>query len=226
MSEAMPFVLFGAAFAVLVVVVLWKARASKAARQAKLMALGFQPCDAEADALTHHIEELENNREYQYSIEAPMRAELRGQPVYHYVKSRHRQGSITAAEEFLLPLKRPSSQGLVLFVKPTELQAGTATHLIGAIATGNWDAQPDDLNKLEVPIDLQATNIIGALDPRGASFYDLIDSQTLPLIQRAGDAGVMVIMCRGTWCSLSSQSTRMPFALDKMQPLLDRLVAA
>ena len=111
------------------------------------------------------------------------------------------------------------------FVKPTGLQAGTATRLIGAVATGDWDAQPDDLNKIEIPLDLQGTNIIGALGPHGASFHDLIDSQTVPLMQRMGDAGVMTVMCRDMSCSLSSPSARMPFTLEKLWPLLERLVA-
>ena len=226
MSELLPFVLFGVAFAVLVAVVLRKGRASKEARRVKLASLGFEPCDSETDTLTERIRELENNRAYRCSIEAPLRATLGGKPVYHYTKSRHRQGWSAAAEEILLPLERPSSQGLVLFIKPTPLQAGTATHLIGAIATGGWDSQPDDLKALDIPPDLKGTNLIGALGPQAASFYDLIDGQTMTLMQHLGDAGVMIVNCRDAWCSLSAPSLRMPFDLDQLWPLLDRLAAA
>ena len=192
MLDLLPFVIFGIAFAVLIVVVTGKARAKKAAQGEKLVRMGFEPCDTEADALTDRIKRLENNAEYRYSVDRPMRASLDGKTVYYYSKSRHRQGSIVAADEFLLWLQRPSSEGLVLFVKPSNLPAGTATNLIGAMATGAWDSQPDDLKKMEIPPDLQGTNVIGALGPRGASLYDLIDSQTLALMQQMGDAGVLI----------------------------------
>jgi hypothetical protein len=109
---------------------------------------------------------------------------------------------------------------LTVFVKPTQLPAGTATNLIGAVATGAWDSQPDDLAKLEIPVDLRDTNLIGLLGPAGTSLYDLVDSSTLSVLQHVGDHGALVVMCRGEWCSLAATSLRMPLDLDKLWPLV------
>ena len=113
----------------------------------------------------------------------------------------------------------------MLFVKPTGIPAGTATNLIGAVATGAWDSQPDDLAKLEIPIDLKHTNLMGALGPSGATLYDLIDTATLSALQHVGDHGALVVTCRGEWCSLAAASLRMPLDLDKLWPLASGLGA-
>ena len=223
MMEMLPFAVFGAAFLALVVWMALRGRASAAARKERLRALGFAPCPDEVGSLVKKVKWLENNSEYRYTVEKPYRALLRGQPAYSYSKFRHRQGHIVGADELLIPLRRPSPQGLMLFVKPTGLPAGTATKLIGAVATGAWDSQPDDLTKLEIPVDLRHTNLIGALGPSGASFYDLIDPATLSALQHVGDHGALVVICRGEWCSLAAASPRMPLDLDKLWPLVSGL---
>ena len=200
-----------------------RSRASDAARKERLQALGFAPCPDEAESLVEKVTQLENNSEYRYTVERPHRASLRAQPAYYYSKFRHRQGSIVGADELLIPLRRPSPAGLTLFVKPTGVPAGTATKLIGAVATGAWDSQPDDLQKLEIPVDLQHTNLVGILGPSGASLYDLIDPATLSALQHVGDHGALVVMCRGQWCSLAATSPRMPLDLDKLWPLVSGL---
>jgi hypothetical protein len=173
--------------------------------------------------LAETVTRLENNSEYRYGIEDPMRAPLGRQHAYYYSKSRSRSGQITVAEELLFPLKRSSSAGVLLFVKPSKLPAGTATKLIGAVATGGWDSQPDDLTKLGLPVDLRNTNVIGALGPRGASLYDLLDAAALSVIQQLGDCGVMLVMCRCEWCSLASTSHRMPLDVAKLWGLIGSL---
>jgi hypothetical protein len=112
----------------------------------------------------------------------------------------------------------------MLFVKPSEIAAGTATKLIGAVATGAWDSQPDDLAKLAIPVDLQGTNLIGALGPAGASLYDLIDAETLSQMMGAGDCGASIVTCRGELCSLCSLSPRMPLDLERAIPFIRDLV--
>ena len=154
----------------------------------------------------------------------PSKANLSGKEIYLYQKERRRTGSIYVAEEMLLPLSRPSDAGLMLFVKPSNISAGIATKLIGAVATGAWDSQPDDLSKLEIPVDLQGTNLIGALGPAGASLYDLIDAETLSRFLGAGDCGASIIHCRGELCSMSSVDPRMPLDLEKTIPFLRDLV--
>lgn len=112
---------------------------------------------------------------------------------------------------------------MAIFVKPGSLPAGAATKLIGTVATGTWDSQPDDLEKLELPMDLKSTNVIGARGPRGASLYDLLDTSALSVIQQVGDCGVMLVMCRGEWCSLTSTSRRMPMDVAKLWSLIESL---
>jgi len=221
--EMLPFAVFGVAFLALVVWLALRGRASAAARKERLQALGFVPCPDEAASLVKKVKWLENNSEYRYTVEKPYRASLRGQPAYSYSKFRRRQGHIVGADELLIPLRRPSPQGLMLFVKPTGLQAGTATKLIGAVATGPWDSQPDDLTKIEIPVDLRHTNLIGVLGPSGASFYDLIDQGTLSALQHVGDHGAVVVICRGEWCSLAAASPRMPLDHVKIWPLVSGL---
>ena len=221
--DVLPFAVFGVAFVVLVVWMALRGRASGTARKERLQALGFASCPDETAFLVEKVTWLENNSEYRYTVDRPYRASLRGQPAYYYSKSRHRQGHIVGADELLIPLRRPSAQAVMLFVKPTGIPAGTATKLIGAVATGAWDSQPDDLTKLEVPVDLRQTNLIGLLGPSGASLYDLIDLATLSALQNVGDHGALVVMCRGEWCSLAAASPRMPLDLDRLWPLVSGL---
>lgn len=224
MMELMPFILFGLLFAVVVVVVVIKGRARRAARLQRLVELGFSSVPEEKERLAEKVTRLENNAEYHYSVTQPSKACLSGKEVYLYQKSRSRAGSIYVAEELLLPLSRPSEAGLMLFVKSSDISAGIATKLIGAVATGAWDSQPDDLTKLAIPVDLQGTNLIGALGPAGASLYDLIDAETLNRLLVAGDCGAAIVHCRGELCSLSSVDPRMPLDLERIIPFLRDLV--
>jgi hypothetical protein len=96
--------------------------------------------------------------------------------------------------------------------------------MIGAVATAHWDAQPDDLQRLELPPDLKDTNLLGALGQPGASLYDLIDTSTLSVAQGLGDTGGMMIRFRDGWCSVASASAQIPFRLEELvariRPLL------
>lgn len=224
MMELLPFILFGLVFAAVIVVIVIRGRASRAARLQRLAEMGFSPAPEETEALAEKIAWLENNAGYHYSVAKPTRANLSGKDVYFYQKSRHRSGSIYVAEELLLPLSRPSEAGLMLFVKPSGIPAGTATKLIGAVATGAWDAQPDDLSKLELPVDLQGTNLVGAMGPAGASLYDLIDADQMSRMLGAGDCGAFIILCRGELCSTSSPSHQMPLDLDKAVAFIRDLI--
>jgi hypothetical protein len=224
MMELLPFILFGLAFAAVIAVVAVRSRRSRAARLQRLAEMGFSAAPEEKEALAEKITWLENNSGYRYSVAQPTRVNLSGKDVYFYQKSRHRSGSIYAAEELLLPLSRPSQAGLMLFVKPSDIPAGTATKLIGAVATGAWDAQPDDLTKLALPVDLQGTNLVGAMGPAGASLYDLIDTDRLSRMLGAGDCGAFIILCRGDLCSMSSPSHQMPMDLDKAVPFIRDMI--
>ncbi len=202
-------------------------RANRRAAREALERLGFRPCPDQKDWLQETIGRIENNKGYRYEVGDPMR--LGSDPavaVYHYVKVRHEatRERFVDGEEILFPLKRPSSAGLVLVVKPAAIASGVAARIVGAVATGPWDVQPDDLSRLELPPELKGTNILGALAPPGARFYDLIDAKSLSAVQGLGDAGAMMVHFRDDWCTVSQTSGRIPFnvseLVSRVRPLL------
>ena len=127
-------------------------------------------------------------------------------------------------EELLFPVTRPSAGGLILTIKPSSLAPGLATRVMGAIATGPWDVQPDDLNRIAIPPDLKDTNLIAALGPSGASLYDLVGPDTISVMQGLGDAGGVLVRFRENWCSVAGTSAQIPFRVNeligRMRPLL------
>lgn len=224
--ELLPFIVFGIACTALVGWLVVKGRADRAARIQTLHRMGFAPCPSEAETLTERVTHHENNSEYCYRVEDPLRASLDGKSVWFYVKERARQGHIVVAHEFRFPLDRNSSEGLVLFFKPSALRPGTSATLIGNLATSGWDAQPDDLTRLDVPIELQQSNLIGVLAPAGATLHDLIDSKHLAAMQQIADFGVLAVTCRGDWCSFASSTTRMDLDLERLWPVVQQLVTS
>jgi hypothetical protein len=189
--------------------------------------LGFQPCPDRKAWLEETVTALENNRGYRYEVRDPRR--LSGDlDVYSYTKIRHRyahEDEVAVAEqEILFPLERPAAGALVLIVKPSSLAPGIATRVLGAAASGPWDAQPDDLERLELPPILQDSNVLAALGPSGASLTDVVDAQIINVMQGVGDAGGLFVRLRGGWCSVASASTHIPFKLDELlariRPLL------
>ena len=129
-----------------------------------------------------------------------------------------------AGEELLFRVRRRSSAGVVLAVKPSSLAPGHATRMLGAVATGPWTTQPDDLQRLELPADLKDTNLLGVLGPPGASLYDLVDTGMLSAVQGLGDAGGLTIRLRDDWCAVESGHWQLPFRVDELiariRPLL------
>lgn len=223
MSDFMPFIIFGVVFVVILVVVFLKSRAGSKARAERFKTMGFTPVEQDS-ALVELITRMENNAGYRYSVKDPMKAAVHGKEVFFYEKSRQRTGHIYATEEFLFPLTRKSEQGLMLFVKPSDLASGMATKLIGAVATGAWDAQPDDLQKLEIPTDLAESNLIGAMGPAGTRLDDLIDRQMLNRMMHAGDFNAFIILCRDEYCSFSSPQPRMPLDMEKSWSFIRELI--
>jgi hypothetical protein len=225
MSSYWPIVVVGL---IAIGLLLWSIvsrRRANLSQKLTLEQVGFRPCPDEKSWLEETVTRIENNREFTYEVRHPKR--MLGEPaVYHYVKMRHRYAdeAAVAEEEILFPVKRSSVAGLVLTVKPSSLAPGIATRLMGAIATGPWDAQPDDLHRLEIPPDLKDTNLVGALGPRGANLYDLIDSNMLSVVQGLGDSGGILVRLRDSWCSVASTSAQIPFRADevvaRIRPLL------
>jgi hypothetical protein len=168
---------------------------------------------------------IENNRGSEFDVTALARLRVMGgKSLYYYNRRRTRLDESSTEEQVLLPLLRPSKAGLVLVVKPSSLPTGLATRIIGVIAGGDWDAQPDDLKKIELPRDLEGTNLVAALGPPGSSLYDLIDARALTVVQGLGDAGALLVRFRDEWCTLGGASAQMPFKLDQvvagLRPLL------
>jgi hypothetical protein len=225
MSSYLPLVVVGL---IAVGLLIWKIvsqRKAQLGQKLTLGELGFRPCPDEKSWLEETVTRIENNREFSYEVRDPKR--LLGEPaVYHYVKMRHRYAdeAAVAEEEILFPVKRPSVAGLVLTVKPSSLAPGMATRLMSAIATGPWDAQPDDLHRLEIPPDLKDSNLVGALGPRGANLYDLVDTSMLSVVKGLGDSGGILVRLRDSWCSVASTSAQIPFRVDELvgriRPLL------
>jgi hypothetical protein len=194
-------------------------------RRLALDRLGLQPCPDERARLEEIVKLLENNRGYRYEVREPRR--IPGDPtLYYYVKARHHDidnDPPMVEEELLVPLKRPSAP-LVLVVKPSSIPPGLASRILGSVATGPWDAQPDDLVRLELPPDLRDTNLVGALAAPGARLSDLVDGGTLSVVQGLGDAGGTFVRFREGWCSVAGISHQVPFKVDeivaRMRPLL------
>ncbi len=225
MSSYLPFVVVGL---LAVALLIWKVvaqRREQHGRKSALEQMGFQPCPERKSWLEETIAHIENNHEFTYEVRDPKR--LPGEPaVYHYIKMRHGYADepAVAEEEVLFPVRRSSSAGVVLTVKPSSLASGLATRLMGAIATGPWDTRPDDLHRLEIPRELKDTNLVGALGPRGANLYDLVDTSVLSVVQGLGDAGGILVRLRDSWCSVASTSAQIPFRVDdlvaRIRPLL------
>jgi hypothetical protein len=167
---------------------------------------GFTDCLEEKTTLEEKIVMLENNSEYSYHIDRPMKCTSDdGTTVYYYIKHRHRQGSEPyAAEEFLITLKRKVSKPFVLYIKPGSMKEGMGVQLLRTFTTKNWDAHPDDLSHIELPRDLKKSNIIGVLGPEDASIYELVDSAALSLLMQAGDYGVCIFRSRDNMCSFDN----------------------
>ena len=219
-------VLIGLVVVALVVWAVTADRRKKRARIAALEQLGFRPCPEQKTWLEERISYIENNRGFRYEVREPRR--LAGeQAIYYYVKKRHSDEDERVPmveEEILFRLKQPAKGGLVLTVKPSSLAPGLATRMIGAVATGPWDSQPDDLQRLDLPPDLKDTNLMGAMGPPGWSLYDVVDSGALSVVQGLGDAGALWVKFRDSWCSVSGTGGHIPFRVDeivgRIRPLL------
>jgi len=166
--------------------------------------VGFAPCNKEKKALAEKVKLLENNSEYAYSVRKPMKVSQGDTHVYFYIKDRRRRGDLDVFEEFLLTIKRKKSLSFQIYLKPTSLKEGMATKLLRSVATTGWDSQSDDLVKIELPADLQNSNILGVMGPKDCSFYDLFDSTALSLLVHGADNDVFTIRCRENLCSIES----------------------
>jgi hypothetical protein len=201
-------------------------RKRQKAQAALLDRVGLRPCPDEKDTLEALVNRIVGDRDHHYRVEQPRR--LPGEPaVYHYVKVRDRRDpgdEPDAGEELLFRVRRRSSAGVVLAVKPSSLAPGLATRMLGAVATGPWTTQPDDLQRLELPADLKDTNLLGVLGPPGASLYDLVDTGMLSVVQGLGDAGGLTIRLRDDWCTVEAGHWQLPFRVDELiariRPLL------
>ena len=206
---------------VVVALIVWGVMAERRRNRARIAALeqlGFRPCPEQKTWLEERITYIENNRGFGYEVREPRR--LAGeQTIYYYVKKRHdddQEKVPMVEEEILFPLKQPTKGGLVLTVKPSSLAPGLATRMISAVATGPWDSQPDDLQRLDLPPDLKETNLLGAMGPPGWSLYDLVDASTLSVMQGLGDAGALSVKFRDSWCSVSGTGGHIPFHVSEI----------
>jgi len=166
--------------------------------------IGFAPCNEEQKALAEKVTFIENNSEYTYSVRKPMKVLQGDTHVYFYNKERRRSGDYDVSEEFLFTVERNRKLPFIIYLKPASLKEGIATKLIRSVVTMGWDSQSDDLVKIELPADLQSSNILGVMGPKNCSFYDLFDSNVLSLLLRGADNDVFIIRCRDNLCSIES----------------------
>ena len=220
-----PLILIGVVALGLLIWSLVAQRARNQSQKAELQQLGFHPCPKEKNWLEEMVTRLEQNREFRYEVRDPKR--MPGEPaVYFYVKVRHgdSEDQPLVEEQVLFPLKQPSPAGVLLAVKPSSIAPGLATKMLAALATGPWDAQSDDLQRLELPLALKDTNLLAAMGPPGANLYDLVDSSTLSVVQGLGDCGAIFVQFRDGWCSVASTHWQTPFRLNELisriRPLL------
>jgi hypothetical protein len=212
-----------------IILVGWGVRVSRARRQAKdteLQRLGLTPCPERKGWLEETITAMERNEGYRYEVRNPRR--LTGaREVFHCETRRHGNDTEDDAfdeEAILFPLKRPSTHGLLLIVKPSSIGPGLASRVLSSVATADWDSQPDDLERIDIPPDLAKTNLLGALGPPGARLYDVVDAGTLSVVQRLGDAGAMFILCRDEWCLIGSGGKGVPFRAGDVLSLVRSLL--
>jgi hypothetical protein len=225
MPDWVPFVVAGLVAGALIAASVRAQRRRDRVRKAAVEKLGFSSCPDRKSWLEETLAGIQNTRGLRCEVRAPKR--LAGaSPIYYYVKIRRRDAheEAIAEEEILFALKRPAVAGLVLIVKPSSLAPGLATRILGALATGPWDVQPDDLRRLEIPPELRETNLVGALGPPGSGLYDLVDARTLGVVQGLGDAGGTFVRFRDAWCSVAGASRQIPFRVDELlariRPLL------
>jgi hypothetical protein len=223
------FVVFVLSVLVAIVLVTYGVRAHHAKREAhkqELQRLGFFACTDRKGWLEETVAAIQNDKEHRYEVRDPAR--LTGdREVYYYTKVRHGSNPRNDAlveEEVLFRTKQPSARPVMLAVKPSAIKSGLATRILRSVAAGPWDTRPDDLERLELPPDLQNSNLLGALGPRGARLYDLVDAGTLAVVQRLGDAGGMWILMRDGWCAVASGGKEKPLRLAELlshlRPLL------
>ena len=163
--------------------------------------IGFVSCDKEKKALAEKITLLENNSEYAYSVRKPMKVTQGDSHIYFYIKDRRRRGDLDVSEEFLFTINRKTNLPFQIYLKPTSLEEGMTTRLLRSVTTTGWDSQSDDLVKIELPPDLQNSNILGVMGPKDCSFYDIFDSTALSLLVHGADNDVFTIRYRGNLCS-------------------------
>ena len=185
--------------------------------------VGFAPCNKEKKALSEKVRLIENNSEYAYSVRKPMKIPQGDHHVYFYIKDRRRRGNLDVFEEFLLMIKRKTSLSFQIYLKPTSLKEGMATNLLRSVATTGWASQSDDLVKIELPADLQNSNILGVMGPKNCSFYDLFDSTALSLLVHGADNDVFTIRCRENLCSIESPLVGHKMDYEKMWSFIQHL---
>ncbi len=185
---------------------------------------GFTACEEEKKALAEKISLLENNSEYTYSVRAPMKLGPGDVTVYFYTKDRRRRDDLYVVCEFLFTVNRKTTLPFQAYLKPSSVKEGMATKLLRSAATAGWDTQSDDLVKLELPVELQKSNILGLMGPGDSHFYDLFDSDAISLLGQAGDLGITTIRCRGDLCSIEESLAAHKWDYEKVWPFIRQLV--
>jgi len=210
---------------------IWSVARHVARRKAmleSLAGLGFRPCPEENESLEATIARIEDRSGSTYTVKDARRR--RGDPpVYFFVKWRRSTGDDLAVpeDELLFPVLRRTGAGVVLTLKPSALAHGRATRLIQTIAKSRIGESSTDLALLELPPRLRESNVLAALGPAGSKLEDLVPAAVLAVVKDFGDAGVLQVRFRDTWCAVSGIGMRIPFQVEalllRIRPLLQAI---
>jgi hypothetical protein len=201
MTEIYVFIGIAVIIAVLIIWTVLRNTARNNERDLFLDTKGFSSCDERE--ITDRVVALERNAEYDYLIRDPMKASHMNCTIFFYEKIRTRNGKDPyAVEEFLFPLPRKSREPFLLYLRPPMLKDGFTTKLIQRLASASWDAKPDGFARIELPEELQKSNIIVALAPGENELYDLVEPEQLTLLLKGSEHGILILRCNAGFCSV------------------------
>ena len=199
-----------AAAALLVRTILRDIRKRKA-MDAAIANLGFKPCPDDVPSLQETVRSIHSDSDVE--VRHAEKLTTRGGSVYRYEVRSGDSGTVTASEEFMLPLARKSDRPLVLFMMPDGLAEGFARAMLEKLTTA---LSPPNLAPLTVPAPLRPA-IFNALGPPGTKLEDLIDDRDLTALRHAARLGFFVARASGSTCALevlSNYGRRMMPAFD------------
>ncbi len=156
---------------------------------------GFTLCPEDRDDIEILVRDMENCADSNsFRVIRPACTYLHGRPVYFYTKARHFSTDAAPAEfqEFLFEFNRKSDLPVILYMPPVAIPESILKRVIGPMI-GLCDAyKRENLVKLDLPRELQASKLIAAYGPPGAGLYDLLTPPEISLILSGVERGAFI----------------------------------